>query len=584
MISILFSRNQPPKLKGYVDGTLVFGLPVVAFSLQVPLVEVYHYGLAWSALFIGIYYFSLSFWLKKNQQKNYQLLAESFFAFGLIFVSLVIPFVFDSEWTAASWAMEGAGLIWIGVKQQRWFAKYLGILVQFIGSIIFLSDINFYQDSTRFFDAQLMGIIFVAIGAIFSAYQFLRNQNYHLSVERILDRVFLVAGLLWWYLGWFFVIARYFDSASEMHYLVLFLSITGIAFFALEKRYRWADLSQIGWVSLALFSLLTLQQTSSHNHLLGWQNISAWSVYFLSFYGILYWRDKQVSSVDELSSLQDEAKQRFNAPSKIVPIALNYLHFAIGLMLFYVCANEFEWFLRQQSLLGTTWGIALFGLMLSGWLYLVAGLTQLSKIAIWPMTSQPKVYYGWLNGFLLIFALAWALFENFSHNAAVNYSPYIPLLNPLDLTLILLCWLFIAAIQQFLPVYPNIKITHWKIFAGGFVFIWLNIILLRSLNSWADESYRLLNWQHSVLVQTSLSIFWTIIAMTITIFASKNEKRQLWFVGTGLIGITVIKLFTIDLGNSSSVERIVSFIVVGLLLLIMGYFSPLPAKNAEAKD
>jgi len=39
-------------------------------------------------------------------------------------------------------------------------------------------------------------------------------------------------------------------------------------------------------------------------------------------------------------------------------------------------------------------------------------------------------------------------------------------------------------------------------------------------------------------------------------------------------------MFFIDLGASGTVERIVSFLVVGSLLVATGYFSPIPQKDA----
>ncbi|MGE4511477.1 MAG: DUF2339 domain-containing protein [Sulfurimonadaceae bacterium] len=35
----------------------------------------------------------------------------------------------------------------------------------------------------------------------------------------------------------------------------------------------------------------------------------------------------------------------------------------------------------------------------------------------------------------------------------------------------------------------------------------------------------------------------------------------------------------VELAKSGSIERIVSFIVVGVLLLLIGYFAPLPPKE-----
>ncbi len=47
--------------------------------------------------------------------------------------------------------------------------------------------------------------------------------------------------------------------------------------------------------------------------------------------------------------------------------------------------------------------------------------------------------------------------------------------------------------------------------------------------------------------------------------------------------VTVIKLLLFDLADTGTLTRIVSFIVVGGLILIVGYFSPLPPKDAESK-
>ena len=33
-IAVLYASRQAPDLKGYVDGTLVFGTPIIAFGLQ----------------------------------------------------------------------------------------------------------------------------------------------------------------------------------------------------------------------------------------------------------------------------------------------------------------------------------------------------------------------------------------------------------------------------------------------------------------------------------------------------------------------------------------------------------------------
>jgi uncharacterized membrane protein len=57
-----------------------------------------------------------------------------------------------------------------------------------------------------------------------------------------------------------------------------------------------------------------------------------------------------------------------------------------------------------------------------------------------------------------------------------------------------------------------------------------------------------------------------------------------WMGGAGLLALTLAKLFLIDLSNRGGSERIVAFIVVGVLMLVVGYFAPIPPAAAAAAD
>jgi len=45
-----------------------------------------------------------------------------------------------------------------------------------------------------------------------------------------------------------------------------------------------------------------------------------------------------------------------------------------------------------------------------------------------------------------------------------------------------------------------------------------------------------------------------------------------------------MKLFVVDLSGTGTVARIVSFVGVGVLLLIIGYFVPVPPRSARAAE
>jgi uncharacterized membrane protein len=121
---------------------------------------------------------------------------------------------------------------------------------------------------------------------------------------------------------------------------------------------------------------------------------------------------------------------------------------------------------------------------------------------------------------------------------------------------------------------------RWSAF-GIVVFIWLNAILLRTIHYWAHVQYvPQVLWQ-ATLVQASLSIFWTSLALATMVLATAKAHRLLWCVGAALMVIVVVKLLLVDLSKIGSIARIVSFIGVGLLMLIIGYFAPMPPQRKE---
>ena len=63
-----------------------------------------------------------------------------------------------------------------------------------------------------------------------------------------------------------------------------------------------------------------------------------------------------------------------------------------------------------------------------------------------------------------------------------------------------------------------------------------------------------------------------------------RERREIWIGGVIVMGIAILKLFVVELGNVGTLARVVSFLGVGLLLLIVGYFAPAPKGRSEAED
>jgi uncharacterized membrane protein len=111
---------------------------------------------------------------------------------------------------------------------------------------------------------------------------------------------------------------------------------------------------------------------------------------------------------------------------------------------------------------------------------------------------------------------------------------------------------------------------------AALVFVALNGALLRTLHHWFGVPFSLDAMLQSTLVETSLSIFWAVLSLTTMLIATRLISRMVWIAGAALLAIVVVKLFLVDLSSIGTVARIVSFVGVGLLMLVVGYLSPLP--------
>jgi uncharacterized membrane protein len=567
-IALLFSIKQKPVLKGYVDSTLIFGLPIICFTLQAAMVNSYEFGLAWSAFALGAFYLGCAFLVLRGNNKNIKIIAEAYLALGIIFVSLVIPFALDGQWTSASWAIEGGGLIWLGLRQNRWFPKYFGALIQLGGGLLFLNEIERYGLGKSVIDSNLLGIVLVSMAAIFSSYQIWKNRQKLPTIEAQSYIVFLIWGLCWWYFGGFAEVDQHLSGTlNETSGWLIFLSLSGLTGYFLETYLKWSALNKVSWITftglfvagLAYF----LSGYTQSKFFSSWISI-IWLFSITSFYWCIYQRERVVDL-----QISRQKNQMALSPK---------LHFVSLLSVVLLSIIILHWSIRFLGFTSTSWSLSLYAVLASGWLWF------LSKKQLWPIRLYLNTYSNLGQKVILVGALLWSIGFNFPNPGLPQPLTYLPFLNPLDIAqgmLLLLAYYSIRSSKI------DGRIFNASLFRMGlavFVFVWLNVMLLRSIHAWVHIPYDLDRMFASNLVQTSLSIFWTVIGLAGTILGNRTESRKTWIYAAGLIGVVVIKLFSIDLANSSSIERIVSFLVVGILLLTVGYFSPLPATESAQND
>ncbi|HSX90106.1 MAG TPA: DUF2339 domain-containing protein, partial [Pseudomonas sp.] len=81
----------------YVDGTVLFGPPLVGFGLQYAVVQHIEFAAAFSALLLGLFYMGLALLLSKRTEGRALLLVETCLALGVVFGTLAIPLGLDAR-------------------------------------------------------------------------------------------------------------------------------------------------------------------------------------------------------------------------------------------------------------------------------------------------------------------------------------------------------------------------------------------------------------------------------------------------------------------------------------------------------
>jgi uncharacterized membrane protein len=562
-ISVLYANRQAPELKAYVDGTLVFGTPIIAFGLQAgmmqqyDMLQIFEKDLSVSAVVLSLFYLALAKVLFDRQRNTLRLLVESFIALSIVFATLAIPLALDARWTSASWALEGAAVVWMGIRQNRWLARLFGCLLQFAAGLALIDDNHYFAGVLPILNSVFLGGALLSFAGLFCAWYMQRNQPVLKIYEHSLAHVLFTWGVLWWLGAGLREIEKFVIHEYAYAAVLLYVALSSGTFSLLMRKLSWPVARIPAFGLLPALWLIAGIQLIAVSHPFAGVAWLGWLVAFAIIYLILHRNEHMLSAA-----------------------AVRNFHMGTLWLLTLLASREAAWAINDLVQGQGTWPMIVWALMPG---LILAIITLRGEKIRWPLAEHLQNY---LNGAalpLVLFLWLWTLFSNFNSDGNPYPITYIPLLNPLDLAqifvfiVLVFWWLEIRELD--IPVLP--ELPHKAIYAllACAVFVWLNAGLLRTLHYWADVPFNRDSMMHSVLVQTSISIFWSVLAMGLMRYAAKNQLRILWIIGGVLMGAVVLKLFTIDISGIGSLERIVSFIGVAVLMLIIGYIAPLPPKQ-----
>lgn len=554
-VAVLFALRQPVKLKGYIDGTLVFGAPVVSFALQAKLVKPYEYGMAWSALLLGLFYIALAWILFLKRPHVLRMLSEAFLAFGIVFGTLAIPLAFDGRWTAAAWSLEGIAILWVGIRQQKLITRIFGVLLYFCAGVAFLSSLDSATGSTPVLNGFFLGCLLISVTGLFASFYIFRKKELLDSRETLFCVPLFAWGLIWWFGGCMHEIHRHAALDYHMSFLLLLTALTCGFFYYIKGRLAWPLAAYPGLGLLPAVGYIAAFWAASHTHPFAGAGFIAWPVALAVHYRILYRQD-----------------DRF-------PGYVKFLHAGALWLACILCAWELNWQVNNLVEGAGTWGLIAWGIVPS---LFVMAVSKLTERPWWPIGGRSETYITLGAGPVVLAAYFWALYSNVTSNGDPWPLPYLPFLNPLDIAV---GFVFIALPVWFMALrrhsasgtrYFQLQSVLVVYLAG--LFVWLNAILVRVVYHWGGVDFSYSAMFNSTLFQASLSIFWGLLALCTMVFSTRRGIRPAWAAGAGLLAAIVIKLFLVDLSNTGTVARIVSFVGAGVLLLIVGYMSPVPPR------
>jgi uncharacterized membrane protein len=201
----------------------------------------------------------------------------------------------------------------------------------------------------------------------------------------------------------------------------------------------------------------------------------------------------------------------------------------------------------------------------------------------WPFTTHEGDYKNWVPAPLFILSALW--FFGVCHKTLTNTEHYFPVLNSLDIAQFAIILIFAYAVKhQFMNQVSFMSNTLRAGILGIMLFIWVNVVTLRAISHYQNIPYDFDELWNATQVQMALSILWSLCALVVMNLSRRIQMRELWIIGAGLLALVLFKLFTVDLTNSGTLTRIVSFLVVGGLMLLIGFISPIPAKPKALQE
>lgn len=552
-VPILFASQVPRGEQPRFGNILVFGTPAIAFTLQLKLVSEFDNGDVWSALLFGGAYVAVLALTWKKLGDYALALRDALVGIAVVFFTLAIAFALDQQVAGAIWAVEAAGGVWLAIRQRRRWGCYLSLVMLAGAGVLWLLDAPSAGDKLLLNSAFLQVAIIALSGLVIA---FMLDAQRDLISPSV---AWLAASwaAMWWLGGGLWQFEAHLANDSQHSAMGLYVVCSGAALLLLHSLKSLNLAGHMAAYSMPLLGIIGLGAMLTPEGPLHGLGALSWPLVIVFLYTGLY----VLSARDFLN-----ATVRTNYAIAAALIAM------LGMV-------ELVSYLVDRYPGGAA---RILGLVIPP----LVLFHLLQRLRLWRVHFD-ELHQTWISG-----ALAVVLGLGFLAGLFVTPTIQTPAGNAIAWPLNLVQFLVLVSVaswwgkQSSAAAFKAYRAQAWLVIGFG-AFALANVLLLRFIHVHQGVAFNVAALSASDTVQTTLSVFWTLVGVVTVMWSSRAQHSGLWHIGMGLLAITVGKLFLVDLAQSGTVERIISFMVVGLLLMLVGWKSPRPTlrnKTAAAAD
>ena len=552
---------------GKVDATLLFGTPLVAFPMQVALLDGKTMPLAFSALAVAAVYLLLALWSRR--EAKLRVLGQSAAALGLAFATLAVPLALSARWTSATWALQGVALLWLGQTQQRRWPQAAGVGLQVLAGLAYVASFEHGDDGMAVLNPHTLNLLLLVLGAGACAWLLDRAHENQRSTG---GAVLAAAALGWWFWAGAREVER-LDNVYSYTYTnqtdlelgagwLLFVALSALLAAGLRRLTPWRKPAWLPALAMptAVFAVVVaaLESPSWLSQPRGFTLLALAAALALV-----------LPALRGLTGRQ--------ATTHIAGLAAVTLALGLGIHEGLEAINAED--------LGDGWRWILPWLPLTA---LTALLLRRPALAAWPVGEDSQAYRRVALGLaLLVLGGVWVVTQAVAGTAAPL--PWVPLLNPVELFQ-LIGVLGLAVWLRRMPPRASTRPIA-AVALGAAVFTLMTMTTLRASWHWGVEGLAGTPWMSAVdwldvaswtSSQAALSVVWSLAGVVCWVTGSRRGSRPLWTYGALLLAIVLLKLLLVDRENLGDLLGIVSFLTVGGLLVIVGRLAPRPPSRPEA--